>query len=178
MPVLPRTMPTGHSLSWTSSTSGCIMQVKALCSGRGDREGFWLVSAFGFARLFLSLAVGIWATHASHPELSLAPWSLVRLSHPSITYRTCISMHGQKSRSLNIDFACIQRESHVPMLFHLNRAKKRLEQSPWGGCISKEQRRLKPIKNFQDSSLPVSWQQDVRGHTEFLKTSASLFYLV
>lgn len=46
------------------------MQVKALCSRRGDGEGFWLVC---FARLFLSLAVGIWATHASHPELSLAP---------------------------------------------------------------------------------------------------------
>lgn len=33
-------------------------------------------------------------------------------------------MHGQKSRSLNIDFVYIQQESHVPLLFHLNCAEK------------------------------------------------------
>lgn len=49
------------------------MRVKAVCSRRGDGEGFWLVGAFSFARLFLSLAAGIWATHPLHPELSIAP---------------------------------------------------------------------------------------------------------
>ena len=63
----------GHGLSQTLSTSGCAMQVKGVCSRRGNGEGFWLVGAFSFARLFLSLAVGIWATHSLHPELSLAP---------------------------------------------------------------------------------------------------------
>lgn len=114
----------GHGLSRTLSTPGCVMQAKAVCSRRGDWEGYWLVGAFSFARLLLSLAAGIWATHLLHPELSLAPWSLVRLSHPSITYRMCISMHGQKSRSLNIDFVYVQQESHVPLLFHLNCAKR------------------------------------------------------
>lgn len=33
-------------------------------------------------------------------------------------------MHGQKSRSLNIDFVYVQQESHVPLLFHLNCAKR------------------------------------------------------
>lgn len=50
------------------------MQVKAVSSRMGDGEGFWLVGVFSFARLFSSLAGGIWATHPLHPELSLAPW--------------------------------------------------------------------------------------------------------
>lgn len=49
------------------------MQAKAVCSRRGDGEGYWLVGAFSFARLLLSLAAEISATHPLHPELSLAP---------------------------------------------------------------------------------------------------------
>lgn len=102
-------------------------KVKAACSRWEDGEGFWLVGALSLARLLLSLADRIWATHSACPELSLALLFLIRLSHPSITYQTCISIHGQKSRSLNIDFVFIQRESHVPLLFHLNCAEKNLK---------------------------------------------------
>lgn len=37
------------------------MQVKAVCSSKGEGEGFGLVGAFSLARLLLSLAAGIWA---------------------------------------------------------------------------------------------------------------------